>query len=44
MLDRVRALAPTHVVVNVDENTLETTDALREFVAHVIVTHPLRAA
>jgi ABC-type Fe3+-hydroxamate transport system substrate-binding protein len=40
LLDRVRALAPTHAIVNVDENTLETTDALREFVDHVIVTHP----
>jgi ABC-type Fe3+-hydroxamate transport system substrate-binding protein len=40
-LDRVRELAPTHVVLNVDENTRETADALREFVEHVIVTHPL---
>ena len=40
LLDRVRTLAPTHAIVNVDENTLETTDALREFVDHVIVTHP----
>lgn len=40
-LDAVRALAPTHVIVNVDENTRETADALREFVPHVIVTHPL---
>ncbi|MGZ4373116.1 MAG: helical backbone metal receptor, partial [Gaiellaceae bacterium] len=40
LLDRVRSLAPTHAIVNVDENTLETTDALREFVDHVVVTHP----
>lgn len=40
-LDRVRALEPTHVVVNVDENTLETAEALREFVPSVVVTHPL---
>ena len=40
-LDKLRALAPTHVVVNVDENRKETADALREFVPHVIVTHPL---
>jgi ABC-type Fe3+-hydroxamate transport system substrate-binding protein len=40
LLDRVRSLAPTHAIVNVDENTLEMTDALREFVGHVIVTHP----
>lgn len=40
-LDRVRALAPSHVVLNVDENTRETAQALRAFVDHVIVTHPL---
>jgi ABC-type Fe3+-hydroxamate transport system substrate-binding protein len=39
-LDAVRALAPTHVIVNVDENDLPMVDALREFVAHVVVTHP----
>lgn len=39
-LDRLRALAPSHVVVNIDENTRETYAALREFVPHVIVTHP----
>ena len=40
-LDRVRALAPTHVVVNVDENRRETAEAIAEFVPHVIVTHPI---
>lgn len=40
LLERVRDLAPTHAIVNVDENTLETTEALREFVEHVVVTHP----
>lgn len=40
-LAAVRALAPTHVVVNVDENTRETADALRGFVPQVVVTHPL---
>ena len=40
-LDKVRALRPTHAIVNVDENRKETADALREFVANVIVTHPL---
>jgi ABC-type Fe3+-hydroxamate transport system substrate-binding protein len=39
-LDRVRALEPTHVIVNVDENLRETADQLAEFVPHVIVTHP----
>jgi ABC-type Fe3+-hydroxamate transport system substrate-binding protein/predicted Fe-S protein YdhL (DUF1289 family) len=40
-LDRVRELAPTHVIVNVDENTRETAQALGAFVEHVVVTHPL---
>ena len=39
-LPRLRALAPTHVIVNVDENELPTVQALRDFVPHVIVTHP----
>lgn len=41
-LHKLRRLAPSHVVVNVDENRRETADALREFVPHVIVTHPRR--
>lgn len=41
-LAKLRKLAPTHVVVNVDENRLETAEALREFVPEVIVTHPRR--
>ena len=40
-LARLRAQAPTHLVVNVDENRREDVDAAREFVPHVIVTHPL---
>ncbi len=40
-LAALRALAPTHLVVNVDENRREDVDAAREFVPHVIVTHPL---
>ena len=39
-LTRLRALAPSHVLVNVDENRLETVEALREFVPQVLVTHP----
>jgi ABC-type Fe3+-hydroxamate transport system substrate-binding protein len=39
-LARLRGLAPTHVIVNVDENRLADVQALREFVPHVIVTHP----
>lgn len=36
----LRALAPSHVIVNIDENTRETYAALSEFVPHVVVTHP----
>ncbi len=39
-LARLRALAPSHVLVNVDENTRETVVALRNFVPQVVVTHP----
>lgn len=39
-LARVRALSPSHVIVNVDENLAATADALRAFVPHVVVTHP----
>ncbi|MBQ0959821.1 cobalamin-binding protein [Ideonella sp. 4Y11] len=39
-LERLRALRPTHVLVNVDENRLETVQALRDFVPEVIITHP----
>ncbi len=40
-LDGLRALAPTHVVVNIDENTRATYDALCSMGVVVIVTHPL---
>jgi ABC-type Fe3+-hydroxamate transport system substrate-binding protein len=40
--ERLRALAPTHAVLNVDENTRAMADALRAFVPHLVVTHPLK--
>jgi ABC-type Fe3+-hydroxamate transport system substrate-binding protein len=40
-LGKVRALAPTHVVLNIDENEKPTAEALAQFVPHLIVTHPL---
>jgi ABC-type Fe3+-hydroxamate transport system substrate-binding protein len=40
-LRRLRALAPTHVIVNIDENRRETVEEIARFVPHVIVTHPL---
>jgi ABC-type Fe3+-hydroxamate transport system substrate-binding protein len=39
-LDVLRRLAPTHVIVNVDETEAPTVEALRTFVPHVVVTHP----
>ncbi len=41
-ITKLRRLAPTHVVLNVDENRRETAEALREFVPQLIVTHPSR--
>jgi ABC-type Fe3+-hydroxamate transport system substrate-binding protein len=40
-IEKIRKLAPTHVVVNIDENEKPTVDRLAEFVPHVVVTHPL---
>lgn len=40
-LPRLRELAPTHIVVNVDENEKPTVDEIARFVPHVVVTHPL---
>lgn len=39
-VEKIRRLAPTHVVVNVDENEKPTVDRLAAFVPHVVVTHP----
>lgn len=40
-VEKIRKLAPTHLVVNIDENEKPTVEKLAEFVPHVIVTHPL---
>jgi ABC-type Fe3+-hydroxamate transport system substrate-binding protein len=40
-LAKIRKLAPTHVIVNIDENEKPTADALAEFVPHLVVTHPI---
>lgn len=40
-LAKVRALAPTHVLLNIDENEKPTAEALAQFVPQLIVTHPL---
>ncbi|WP_027802556.1 helical backbone metal receptor [Paraburkholderia dilworthii] len=39
-VDALRALQPTHLIVNIDENERGTVDQLRAFVPHVVVTHP----
>ncbi|MES2299621.1 MAG: helical backbone metal receptor [Pseudomonadota bacterium] len=38
---KIRRLAPTHLIVNIDENEKPTVDALAEFIPHVVVTHPM---
>jgi ABC-type Fe3+-hydroxamate transport system substrate-binding protein len=45
-LAKLQRLAPTHVLVNVDENRAETVEALRAWphAPQVIVTHPLAPA
>ena len=40
-LEKVRALRPTHVILNIDENEKHTADKLAEFVPNLVVTHPL---
>jgi ABC-type Fe2+-enterobactin transport system substrate-binding protein len=40
-VEKIRTLAPTHLVVNIDENEKPTVAALAEFVPHIVVTHPL---
>jgi ABC-type Fe3+-hydroxamate transport system substrate-binding protein len=39
-LPKLLALSPSHVVVNVDENRLDTVEALRDKIPHLVVTHP----
>lgn len=43
-LQKIHKLAPTHVVLNVDENEKSTVDALARWVPHLVVTHPQSAA
>jgi len=43
-LARLAALAPTHVLLNQDENRLETVKALEPLGAELIVTHPCAPA
>lgn len=40
----LRSLAPSHVILNIDENTRAMAEQLAEYVPHLIVTHPLKPA
>ena len=40
-IEKIRALEPTHVIVNVDENEKPAADAIAQFVPHLVVTHPV---
>jgi ABC-type Fe3+-hydroxamate transport system substrate-binding protein len=40
-LPRIRRLAPTHVIVNIDENPRPLVEEIARFVPNVVVTHPL---
>lgn len=39
-LAKLERLAPSHVIVNIDENRAETVAGLRDFVPEIVVTHP----
>ena len=39
-LAKLNRLAPTHVIVNIDENRLDTVEALRAAGPEILVTHP----
>lgn len=41
-LDRVRELAPTHLIADIDENRREAVEAISRFVPQVVVVHPQR--
>ena len=40
-MERLRGLEPSHVILNIDENTREDAEEIARFVPHVVVTHPL---
>jgi ABC-type Fe3+-hydroxamate transport system substrate-binding protein len=40
-LKKIRELAPTHVILNKDENRLADAEALSAFVPNLVITHPL---
>lgn len=40
-IEKIRRLAPTHLVVNIDENEKPAVEVLAGFVPNIVVTHPL---
>jgi len=40
-IEKIRKLAPTHLVVNIDENEKPAVDKLAQFVPNIVVTHPI---
>jgi ABC-type Fe3+-hydroxamate transport system substrate-binding protein len=40
-IEKIRKLAPTHLVVNIDENEKPTVEQLAQFVPNIVVTHPV---
>lgn len=41
-LEKLKKLAPTHLIVNIDENEKPTVDLLAQFIPHIVVTHPVK--
>ncbi len=39
-IEKIRRLAPTHLIVNIDENEKPCVDQLAQFIPNVVVTHP----
>jgi len=43
-LEKLKALAPTHIIVNIDETPLQLADTLMALKYEVVVTHPIEVA
>lgn len=41
-IEKIRRLAPTHLIVNIDENEKPCVDQLATFIPHIVVTHPIK--
>lgn len=40
-IEKIKKLAPTHLIVNIDENEKLTVEKLAQFIPNIIVTHPI---